>query len=119
MSNAKCTCWKSADLLCLDEQTVPDKLYIAGETFHPNHSNHPAPPKATMLFPVSLAEPAAHHTSNARANTICPSATKDRSTGSRRVHFYLINTARAKSGPLMTTAPFRCRRGWHPLSHPS
>ena len=37
-----------------NEQTVPGKRYISGETFHTDHSNHPAPPKATMLYPVSL-----------------------------------------------------------------
>jgi taurine dioxygenase len=37
-----------------NEQTVPGKRYISGETFHTDHSNHPAPPKATMLYPVAL-----------------------------------------------------------------
>jgi taurine dioxygenase len=37
-----------------NEQTVPGKRYISGETFHSDHSNHPAPPKATILYPVSL-----------------------------------------------------------------
>jgi taurine dioxygenase len=37
-----------------NEQTVPGKRYISGETWHTDHSNHPAPPKATMLYPVSL-----------------------------------------------------------------
>ena len=37
-----------------NEQTVPGKRYISGESFHTDHSNHPAPPKATMLYPVSL-----------------------------------------------------------------
>jgi alpha-ketoglutarate-dependent taurine dioxygenase len=37
-----------------NEHTVPGKRYISGETFHTDHSNHPTPPKATMLFPVSL-----------------------------------------------------------------
>ena len=37
-----------------NEQTVPGKRYISGETFHTDHSNHPAPPKATILYPVSL-----------------------------------------------------------------
>ncbi|HEY2538787.1 MAG TPA: TauD/TfdA family dioxygenase, partial [Stellaceae bacterium] len=27
-----------------NEQTVPGKRYISGETFHTDHSNHPAPP---------------------------------------------------------------------------
>jgi taurine dioxygenase len=30
------------------------KRVIPGETFHTDHSNHPAPPKATMLYPVAL-----------------------------------------------------------------
>jgi taurine dioxygenase len=30
------------------------KRLIPGETFHTDHSNHPAPPKATMLYTVSL-----------------------------------------------------------------
>ena len=37
-----------------NEQTVPGKRYISGETFHTDHSNHPAPPKATILYAVSL-----------------------------------------------------------------
>jgi taurine dioxygenase len=37
-----------------NEQKVPGKRIIAGETFHSDHTNHPVPPKATMLFPVSL-----------------------------------------------------------------
>jgi taurine dioxygenase len=27
---------------------------IPGDTFHTDHSNHPRPPKATMLFAVEL-----------------------------------------------------------------
>ncbi|MGA3002293.1 MAG: TauD/TfdA family dioxygenase [Acetobacteraceae bacterium] len=30
------------------------KRFIPGETYHTDHSNHPAPPKATMLYPVAL-----------------------------------------------------------------
>jgi len=30
------------------------KRIIPGETFHTDHSNHPASPKATMLYTVSL-----------------------------------------------------------------
>jgi taurine dioxygenase len=37
-----------------NEQTVPGKRIIAGETFHSDHTNHPIPPKATTLFTVSL-----------------------------------------------------------------
>ncbi len=36
-------------------QPVGDgKYYIAGETFHTDHSNDPVPPKATSLHPISL-----------------------------------------------------------------
>ena len=37
-----------------NEQIVRGKRYISGETFHTDHSNHPPPPKATLLYPVSL-----------------------------------------------------------------
>lgn len=37
-----------------NEQIAPGKYRIAGESFHTDHSNHPVPPKATALFPVSL-----------------------------------------------------------------
>ena len=33
---------------------VNGKRMIPGETFHTDHSNHPAPPKATTLFAVDL-----------------------------------------------------------------
>ncbi|MGE0223984.1 MAG: TauD/TfdA dioxygenase family protein [Acetobacteraceae bacterium] len=37
-----------------NDQIVDGKRIIPGETFHTDHSNHPAPPKATTLFAVSL-----------------------------------------------------------------
>ena len=37
-----------------NEEVAPGKYYIAGETFHTDHSNDPVPPKATSLHPVSL-----------------------------------------------------------------
>ena len=37
-----------------NEEIAPGKYRIAGETFHTDHSNHPRPPKATALHPVSL-----------------------------------------------------------------
>ncbi len=37
-----------------NQQIAPGKYYIAGETFHTDHSNDPVPPKATSLHPVSL-----------------------------------------------------------------
>ena len=37
-----------------NDEIVNGKRVIPGETFHTDHSNHPRPPKATMLFPVAL-----------------------------------------------------------------
>ena len=37
-----------------NDQIVNGKRVIPGESFHTDHSNHPAPPKATTLFAVSL-----------------------------------------------------------------
>src|SRR5579863_3333170 len=37
-----------------NDEIVNGKRIIPGETFHTDHSNHPAPPKATTLFAVSL-----------------------------------------------------------------
>src|SRR5262249_31481498 len=37
-----------------NERIAPGKYRIAGATFHTDHSNHPIPPKATALHPVSL-----------------------------------------------------------------
>jgi len=37
-----------------DLPMVDGKLHVRGENFHTDHSNFPAPPKATMLFAVSL-----------------------------------------------------------------
>ena len=37
-----------------DLPLVEGKLHVRGENFHTDHSNFPAPPKATMLFAVSL-----------------------------------------------------------------
>ena len=53
-----------------NEQTVPGKRYISGETFHTDHSNHPAPPKATMLFPVVVAEPWRRHAIRQHARSL-------------------------------------------------
>ncbi len=35
-------------------EIAPGKYLIVGESFHTDHSNHPYPPKATALHPVSL-----------------------------------------------------------------
>jgi taurine dioxygenase len=37
-----------------NDEIVNGKRIIPGETFHTDHSNHPRPPKATMLYAVQL-----------------------------------------------------------------
>jgi taurine dioxygenase len=37
-----------------NQEIAPGKYYIAGETFHTDHSNDPVPPKATSLHPIEL-----------------------------------------------------------------
>jgi taurine dioxygenase len=37
-----------------NDEIVNGRRIIPGETFHTDHSNHPRPPKATMLFAVDL-----------------------------------------------------------------
>src|SRR3954447_19215362 len=36
------------------QEFLVDRGIIPGETFRSDHSNHPAPPKATILYPVAL-----------------------------------------------------------------
>ena len=74
-----------------NEQTVPGKRYISGETFHTDHSNHPAPPKATMLFPVSLPSHGGdtQYVNMHEAYDDLPAATKERIDDLKAVHVYL------------------------------
>src|SRR3984893_16352631 len=74
-----------------NEQTVHGKRYISGETFHTDHSNHPAPPKATMLFPVSLPSSGGdtQYVNMHDAYDDLPEETKQRIDGLKAVHVYL------------------------------
>ena len=73
-----------------NEQTVPGKRYISGETFHTDHSNHPAPPKATLLYPVSLptAGGDTQYVNMHEAYDDLPEAIKQRIEGLKAVHVY-------------------------------
>src|SRR5260221_14214655 len=44
-----------------NDQIENGRRIIAGETFHTDHSNHPCPPKATMLFAVELPLSGGHY----------------------------------------------------------
>jgi taurine dioxygenase len=73
-----------------NEQKVPGKRIIAGETFHSDHTNHPVPPKATMLFPVSLPSFGGdtQYVNMHQAYDDLPAAMKRRITPLRAVHVY-------------------------------
>jgi taurine dioxygenase len=85
-----------------NEQTVPGKRYISGETFHTDHSNHPAPPKATMLFPVSLPSSGGdtQYVNMHQAYDDLPAATRERIDGLKAVHVYLSKYSPRELRPL-------------------
>ena len=67
------------------------KRIIPGESFHTDHSNHPAPPKATTLFAVSLPSSGGdtQYVNMHDAYDDLSEAMKRRIDGMRAVHVYL------------------------------
>ena len=74
-----------------NEQVVNGKRIIPGESFHTDHSNHPAPPKATTLFAVSLPSSGGdtQYVNMHDAFDDLPDAMKNRIEGLKAVHVYL------------------------------
>jgi taurine dioxygenase len=106
-----------------NEQTVPGKRYISGETFHTDHSNHPTPPKATMLFPVSLPSSGGdtQYINMHAAYDDLPAATKERIDGLKAVHVYLSKYSPRELRPLSEDSARQVPLpGVHPLvrTHP-
>ena len=106
-----------------NEQTVPGKRYISGETFHTDHSNHPTPPKATMLFPVSLPSSGGdtQYVNMHEAYDDLPAATKERIDGLKAVHVYLSKYSPRELRPLSEDSARQVPPpGVHPLvrTHP-
>jgi taurine dioxygenase len=100
-----------------NEQTVRGKRYISGETFHTDHSNHPTPPKATMLFPVSLPSRGGdtQYVNMHEAYDDLPAATKERIDGLKAVHVYLSKYSPRELRPLSEGST---RQGPPPGIHP-
>ncbi|HEX4040637.1 MAG TPA: TauD/TfdA family dioxygenase [Xanthobacteraceae bacterium] len=69
---------------------VNGKRMIPGETFHTDHSNHPAPPKATTLFAVELPSRGGdtQYVNMHEAYDDLPDSAKRRIDGLRAVHVY-------------------------------
>jgi taurine dioxygenase len=106
-----------------NEQTVPGKRYISGETFHTDHSNHPAPPKATILYPVSLPTSGGdtQYVNMHEAYEDLPEVTKRRIEGLKAVHVYQSKYSPRELRPLTeASAKVLPPPGIHPLvrTHP-
>jgi taurine dioxygenase len=76
--------------VCNDEMLTNGKRFIAGETFHTDHSNHPKPPKATMLYAVDLPSRGGdtQYVNMHDAYDDLPAALKAQIAGLRSVHVY-------------------------------
>jgi taurine dioxygenase len=74
-----------------NQEIVDGKRIIPGETFHTDHSNHPRPPKATMLFAVELPSRGGdtQFVNTHDAYDDLPESTKRKIDGLKAVHVYL------------------------------
>jgi taurine dioxygenase len=74
-----------------NDEIVNGRRIIPGETFHTDHSNHPRPPKATMLYAVELPSKGGdtQYVNMHEAYDDLPADTKTRLDGLRAVHVYL------------------------------
>jgi taurine dioxygenase len=74
-----------------NDEFVNGRRIIPGETFHTDHSNHPRPPKATMLFAVELPTSGGdtQYVNMHDAYEDLPSATKQKIDGLKAMHVYL------------------------------
>lgn len=74
-----------------NDEIVNGRRVIPGETFHTDHSNHPRPPKATMLFAVDLPSRGGdtQYVNMHDAYDDLPDDTKQRIDGLKAMHVYL------------------------------
>ncbi len=108
--------------VCNDE-IVNGKRFIAGETFHTDHSNHPRPPKATMLFAVDLPSRGGdtQYVNMHDAYDALPEATRRRIEALKAVHVYQSKYSPRSLGNITTDSVRELPPpGIHPLvrTHP-
>ncbi|HEY4738765.1 MAG TPA: TauD/TfdA family dioxygenase, partial [Xanthobacteraceae bacterium] len=74
-----------------NDEFVNGRRIIPGETFHTDHSNHPRPPKATMLFAVALPSRGGdtQYVNMHSAYDDLSAETKQKIDGLKAVHVYL------------------------------
>jgi taurine dioxygenase len=106
-----------------NDQIVNGKRIIPGESFHTDHSNHPAPPKATTLFAVSLPSTGGdtQYVNMHDAYDDLPEMTKRKIDGLKAVHVYLSKYSPRSLGALSEESRKSLPPpGIHPLvrSHP-
>jgi taurine dioxygenase len=101
----------SVDYVSNDE-IVNGKRIIPGETFHTDHSNHPRPPKATMLFAVELPSRGGdtQYVNMHDAYGDLPEDTKRRIDGLKAVHVYLSKYSPRSLGHPPRKVAATCRR---------
>jgi taurine dioxygenase len=100
-----------------NDEIVNGKRIIPGETFHSDNSNHPHPPKATMLFAVELPSSGGdtQYVNMHDAYDDLPEDIKQRIDGLRAVHVYLSKYSPRSLGSITEES----RRSLHPPSiHP-
>ena len=73
-----------------NDEVVNGRRIIPGETFHTDHSNHPRPPKATMLYAVELPSKGGdtQYVNMHRAYEGLSEAMRQRIDGLRAIHVY-------------------------------
>jgi taurine dioxygenase len=106
-----------------NDEVVNGRRIIPGETFHTDHSNHPRPPKATMLFAVQLPSRGGdtQYVNMHEAYDDLPDATKQKIDGLKAVHVYLSKYSPRPLGKITTDSLREVPPpGVHPLvrTHP-
>ena len=106
-----------------NDEIVDGRRIIPGETFHTDHSNHPRPPKATMLFAVDLPSTGGdtQYVNMHEAYDDLPAATKERIDDLKAVHVYLSKYSPRELRPLSEQSSRQVPPpGVHPLvrTHP-
>jgi alpha-ketoglutarate-dependent taurine dioxygenase len=87
-----------------NDEIVNGRRIIPGETFHTDHSNHPRPPKATMLFAVELPSSGGdtQYVNMHDAYDDLPADTKARVDGLKARHVYLSKYSPRPLGGIST-----------------
>ena len=85
-----------------NDEIVDGRRIIPGETFHTDHSNHPRPPKATMLYAVELPSRGGdtQYVNMHEAYRDLAPETKEKIAGLKAVHVYLSKYSPRRLGAI-------------------